>query len=94
MFDSYLNLDPAQPEAEALNALDTEPSSHAPNRKRAKPNNSGHYSKGELDGQINLDLSHPEDGDSWSGYGQGNREYWCEKKGRELVDEFKTCRSK
>ena len=46
------------------------------------------YSKGELDGQTNLNPSHPEDWNYWSGYSQGNREYWCRRKGISLPDEF------
>ncbi|MGK7952903.1 MAG: hypothetical protein AB4368_29965 [Xenococcaceae cyanobacterium] len=46
------------------------------------------YSKGELDGQSNLNPSHPEDWDYWSGYSQGHREYWCRRKGISLPDEF------
>ncbi len=42
------------------------------------------YSKGELDGQTNLNPSHPEDWNYWSGYSQGNREYWCQPKEIEL----------
>ncbi len=46
------------------------------------------YSQGELDGQTNLNPSNPEDWDYWSGYSQGNREYWCRRKGISLPDEF------
>ena len=46
------------------------------------------YSDGELDGQTNLNPSHPEDWDYWAGYSQGNREYWCRRKGISLPDEF------
>ena len=46
------------------------------------------YSDGEWEGQTNLNPSHPEDGNYWSGYSQGNQEYWWQKKVRELPDEF------
>ena len=46
------------------------------------------YSEGELDGQTNLNPSHPEDWDYWAGYSQGNREYWCQQKGITLANDF------
>ncbi len=46
------------------------------------------YSEGALDGQSNFNPSHPEDWDYWSGYSQGNREYWCRKKGIILPNDF------
>ncbi len=46
------------------------------------------YAEGELDGQSNLNLSHPEDWDYWTGYSQGNRQYWCQEKGIELPNDF------
>ncbi len=42
------------------------------------------YSDGFFDGQIGLKASHPENWSDWSGYSQGNREYWCQPKGIEL----------
>ncbi len=46
------------------------------------------YSDGELDGQSNLEPVLPEDWEYWSGYSQGNREYWCRKKGIILPNDF------
>ena len=46
------------------------------------------YWKGELDGKTNLDPVLPEDWEYWSGYCQGNREYWCKQKGITLPEEF------
>ena len=56
------------------------------------PNNpneiSKSYSEGELDGKINRNPSNLEDWNYWSGYSQGNREYWCRQKGITLPNEF------
>ena len=46
------------------------------------------YSDGEFDGKIGLNPSHPEEWDYWSGYCQGNREYWCKQKNIELPNDF------
>ena len=46
------------------------------------------YSDGEFDGKINLDPSNPENWSYWSGYCQGNREYWCKQKNIELPNDF------
>ena len=46
------------------------------------------YFEGEFDGKTNLDPVLPEDWEYWSGYCQGNREYWCKHKGITLPEEF------
>ena len=46
------------------------------------------YSEGELDGKANRNPVLPENWEYWSGYSQGNREYWCKKRGIGLPEEF------
>ena len=46
------------------------------------------YSGGWFDGYTGEQPRYPELWDYWSGYSQGNREYWCQQKGITLPEEF------
>ena len=81
MFDLYLSLEQEKREKQELERIEEQINN-------SSPPVTEQYSGGWVDGYINDKPRYPENWEYWSGYSQGNREYWCQQKGIELPSDF------